>query len=458
MNIINANALLLEGSIALAQVETNGVRIDVEYLNASIKKTERKIQFMWNDLQEMEEGKLWKRTYGAKFNFNSHDQLGHILFDVLGHKVQYFTATGKAKTDEKALATVDLEFVKLYLKMKKQQKAVGTYLKDILHEEIEGFIHPIFNLHLVKTFRSSSSNPNFQNIPTRDPEVKKLIRTAFIPRPGRRIVEIDFSGLEVAIAACYHKDPTMIEYIKNPKKDMHRDMAMECYKLPLEEMTKEIRYCGKNMFVFPQFYGDWYIDCAKSLWEAVDQMNLKTKSGIKLRDHLTSVGLYELGKLDPNEKPVLGTFEKHISNVETCFWMERFPVYSKWKKERFNQYQKTAKLQMFTGFICQGYLKRNQIINFPVQGAAFHCLLWSLIRLEKWCSKIKNGPLIVGQIHDSVVADVPDNMVDKYLKEAKKITTVELPKEWKWINVPLEIEAEISKVDGSWAEMKGKEI
>ncbi|NIS13857.1 MAG: hypothetical protein GWN12_18860, partial [Thermoplasmata archaeon] len=88
-----------------------------------------------------------------------------------------------------------------------------------------------------RTFRSSSDSFNFQNIPIRDLELARLIRQAIIARSGHRLVEIDYSGVEVHVAACYHQDPTMLEYLEDKSKDLHRDMAMEIFKLPLEELT-----------------------------------------------------------------------------------------------------------------------------------------------------------------------------------------------------------------------------
>ena len=108
-----------------------------------------------------------------------------------------------------------------------------------------------------------------------------------------------------------------------------------------------------------------------------------------------------------------------------------------------------------TGFICQGFMKTNEIINYPVQGSAFHCLLWALIRLVLLeLPKRKMKTLIVGQIHDSIVADVPDNEIQEFLSLANYVMTKMIRKAFKWLIVPLEIEAEVSPIDGSWAEKK----
>jgi DNA polymerase I-like protein with 3'-5' exonuclease and polymerase domains len=62
--------------------------------------------------------------------------------------------------------------------------------------------------------------------------------------------------------------------------------------------------------------------------------------------------------------------------------------------------------------------------------------------------------LIIGQIHDSIVADVPAEELEDFLELANYIMTVRLPEAWDWINVPLEIEAEVAPLNGSWADKK----
>ena len=285
----------------------------------------------------------------------------------------------------------------------------------------------------------------------------EIIRRCFIPRKNHHIVEIDYSGIEVRIAACYHKDPAMISYIKDPSKDMHRDMAGECFMVKPENVSKGLRYCGKNMFVFPQFYGDYYLNCAKTLWDSIDKMNHEV-NGVPMKEHLKSKGIKSLGACDPKERPLPGTFEHHLRNVENDFWGKRFKTYSRWKKNWWEKYQREGGFSTLTGFRIDGVFSRNDVINYPVQGSAFHCLLWSLIRLNKWLNKNKMKTLIVGQIHDSIVADVHTDELDSYLSKAKTIMTQTLPEEWKWIEVPLEVEAEITPINGTWYEKKEQEI
>jgi len=454
----SAYKLLHDGAIALAEIEGNGIKIDTVYLKKTIRKTEKRIQRLQTELEKGKVARTWKKVFGNKTNFNSNDQLGKILFEHMEIPCPERTKTGKYRTNEKTLMTVDHPFVEKYLQIKKLQKALTTYLRGIQKEVVDGFLHPFFNLHITRTYRSSSDSPNFQNIPVRDKELGNLIRKAFIAREGHQLVEIDYSGIEVAIAAAYHKDPRMIDYIGNPKLDLHRDMAIECYKLKSGQVTKDIRFYGKNCFVFPQFYGSMYTDCARALWGAIDTAKLCTKDEMPLKRHLQSQGIRELGDCNPQESPHKGSFEYHIQQVEKAFWGKRFKVYAQWKKKWYQKYVSRGWMLTKTGFICQGFMKRNEVINYPVQGSAFHCLLWSLTRLVRELKKHKMKTLIVGQIHDSILADVPAKELDDFLMLANTVMTTQLTNEWKWINVPLEVEAEVCPIGGSWSEKEEKEI
>tara|TARA_R110000744_G_scaffold158644_2_gene274617 strand:- start:2243 stop:3625 length:1383 start_codon:yes stop_codon:yes gene_type:complete len=452
-----AYKLLHHGCIALSQIETNGMRVNVEYLRLTNIRLDRDIKNIQEELRNDEVFELWRREFGSKTNLGSREQLARILFDVLGHTCKERTETGRPKMDASAISEIDEPFVKKFVSFEQMKKLRNTFLKGIEREVCGEFLHPNFNLHNVQTYRSSSNSPNFQNFPIRDKKAGEIIRKCFIPRDGHHIVEIDYSGLEVRIAACYHKDPKMLEYIHDPTKDMHRDMAAECFKCKPEEVSKDLRYCGKNMFIFPQFYGDYYLNNAKALWESIHIFGHKV-GDVPMIDHLRSKGISKLGLCDPKEKPRPRTFEKHLQNVERNFWEKRFPAYNEWKKSWFDQYQKTGGFNTLTGFRIDGVLGRNDVINYPVQGSAFHCLLWSVITLNKWLNKKNMKTKIVGQIHDSIVADVHESELEVYLKKAKSIMTKRLPEKWGWINVPLEVEAEVTPVNGSWFEKKEMKI
>lgn len=472
-NIDEGYQLLHEGVIALSQIEGNGMRVDLDYLDGAIANTEERIKKLRTKVREHELGKHWQKMFGLKTNFNSREQLAEMLFKPkkfggLGYIPKDETESGERfKADAGALEHIGIPFVKGYLKLQKLIKANGTYLQGIRREvDSKGFIHPFFNLHTTLTYRSSSDTPNFQNMPIRDPEMGELIRRCFIARKGHVIVEMDFKGIEVGVAACYHLDPVMIKYIKDESMDMHRDMAMQIYHLTKTDWkkigehkkgktAKAIRHAAKNQFVFPEFYGDWWGSCAPNLWAEIEKRGFVGPDGKSLYEHLKAHGITRLGELNYDEDgklivPEKDTFFAHVRDVENDFWNKRFMVYGKWKKTWHKKYTERGYFDTFTGFRIGGSLAKNAVINYPVQGSAFHCLLWSLIRIQRELVAKGMKTKIVGQIHDSIVADVAIDELDDYLAIVKRVTSVDLPKAYKWIIVPLVVECEIAPEGTTW--------
>jgi uracil-DNA glycosylase family 4 len=432
------------GAKALMDAEHNGIRIDTEYCHKQDKHLKRKMAYLEQRILEYPEVQYWKRTYGRKFKLKSDTQLAHVLFDHMQLESKKKTSGGGKSVDKEALAYFadSVPFVKDLLQIRKLKK-LRDYLKAILRETVDGYLHPSFNLHTVDTYRSSSSNINFQNIPKRDKEGQKIVRRAIIPRDGHFILEIDYSGVEVKIACCYHKDPTMKRYIEDKTTDMHRDMSEECFLLPREEVSKDIRDITKNKYVFPEFYGDYFEAVAKNMWDSIDLYDLKTESKVPLKEHLKKKGIKNLKQ-----------FTDHIQNVEEDFWNKRFKVYQEWKDEQLERYQKDGYVDLYTGFRCGGYMRKNQVINYPVQGAAFHCLLWSFIKISMIARKEKWRSKIIGQIHDSIVIDCHPSEFRYICKLARKIMCQDIREEWDWIIVPLEVGIDRSPVNKSWYEKK----
>jgi DNA polymerase-1 len=455
MNTNNAYKLFHNGSLALARAERQGIRIDLDQANQSKKDLTELIGQLDAEVHETKFYRHWSHSVGGKEpNLESSDQLQKFLYGTKKLTPVKTTPSGRGSTDEEALEALNIPELTKMLRIRKLKKMRDTYLDAFLRESHNGYIHPSFNLHLVKTFRSSSDSPNFQNIPVRDEEAKAIIRKCLLPRPGHQLLEVDYGALEVRIAACYHKDPTMLKYIKD-KYDMHGDMAEQIFLLGKYDKTnkahKTLRNGAKNGFVFPQFYGDYYgnnaIDLSKwgklplkGKWKDGDGIPLTDKE--TLGRHLRDKGILSLK-----------SFTQHLKEIEEHFWNTRFPVYSSWKKKWYREYQKNGYFDLHTGFRIGGVMGKNEVINYPVQGAAFHCLLWSFneadrIMVPKWDTKL------IGQIHDSILFDVHPDELEQVMTTVKRITCEDLVKEWKWIIVPLEIEAELCEIDQSWYHKK----
>jgi len=433
-----AYKLLHDGVLELSRVESVGMRIDVARLKENRKVVENRIVELESELKNTDVWSTWRKVYGEKANLGSRYQLGKVLFGELGYEPVGFTGTGRVKVDEKALSLLEIPFVQKYLEMEKLKKALSTYIRGIEREVVDGYLHPVFNLHLVKTYRSSCEMPNFQNIPIRDETVGRLIRTCFVPREGHVLIECDYGALEFRIAACFWKDSKMVEYARDSTKDIHRDMASKCFLLPVEEVPKQVRFYAKNQFVFPQLYGSYYVSCAKNLWKFVPDLSLS--DGTSMEEHLRKNGIVSYNQ-----------FEEHIKDVENYF-NSFFREWSRGKEEWVANYFRRGYFKMMTGFVCSGVMSKNELYNWPIQGPAFHCLLFSLIRLNRFLRKHSFRSVIIGQIHDSIVADVHRDEISDFVNEAVRIMTDELSRKWDWVIVPMAVEVEIA--ENNWFEKR----
>lgn len=435
--------LFHNGTLALSKVEHTGFTIDVEYLNEQENIVDAHIQRIEKKLEDDPVIQRWKEKYGTKYNIDSDTQMRDILFseDELNLEPQKFTAKLQPSTDKEALQKLDLSFFDDKMDMIKYNLVKNTYIGQISNCITNGKIHPNYALNKVTTYRGSCYNPNFQNIPIRDKEIGKMIRGGIVPRPGNLICELDYSGAEVRIAYCYNRDPILKNYLMDSSTDMHRDVAMDCFQLPKEEITGGIRFLGKNDFTFAQFYGDYYKNCALALWNDVKRDRPQTTGGLDLWQHLRDTGFRTYSQ-----------FENHIREVEDIFWNKRFKVYSAWKKKFYSAYIKRGYIDTLTGFRLTRVMDRKNAINYPIQGSSFHCLLWALIRLVKELSKLKFESKVIGQVHDSIILDIIPEEREAVLKLAKRVLTIDVREKWTWIDIPFEVECEIS--DTSWFDKK----
>jgi DNA polymerase-1 len=293
-------------------------------------------------------------------------------------------------------------------------------------------------------------------MPIRDPEQGALIRQAFVPPPGYQFVEADYSQLEVRVSACYHRDRKLIRYIKDPTTDMHRDTAMQLFRLPADIAAyKSIRHCAKNKAVFAEFYGSYFVNVARDIWREITKpKGLKLPDGTPLLKHLNSLGIRYLkppqsGSLPPKGKDA-ASYECMVEGWERTFWDEWFVEYRDWKRDWFETYTKLGYFDSFTGFRYRGHFQRNDVVNYPIQGSAFHCNLRSFYRIHQELRRLQMKSYLVAQIHDSILALVKTEELKRYLELAREIMVNELARDWTWVVVPMDVEFEVAPPGESW--------
>ncbi len=465
-NMFKAYKFFMRGTQTMSTLQLNGINMNMKHYKNTANNLKNRISKLKNYLLTGREAKKFKQQFGRGLNITSNPDLGKLFFEVLG-KEPIRTEKGNYKTDKQTLEKLNLPFVDKLSEMKRLEKAKGTYLAQFARETYKKQIHPFFDLHIPVSYRGSASMPSFQNLPKRDPEIGNLVRKGIIPRQNSVLGELDFSGAEVITSLTYHHDPQFKHDIT--VGDMHRDLAIELFKLPFKMMNKacteytkeqikrikKIRFFAKNSWTFAQFYGDWFGSCAPTLWENVVEAGLKLVTGQTVQEWLEGKGIYELGDI-VNGAPTQNSFMEHCKHVEDQMWNERFPVYTQWKKDIVEFYQKYGFIETHLGFRFQGYMNKKQCTNFPIQGTSFHLLLYTLIKVERFIKKNKLKTKLIGQIHDSIILDMPKNEIVFVITGVNNIVK-NLQTVFKWLTLPMKIEIELSRLKeygGNFAEMQ----
>jgi len=224
----------------LATMEANGVKIDSDNLKQISEQMAKEIQEIENQIFEYA---------GERFNIASPRQLGEVLFDKMQIKAPAKkTKTGQYPTGEEVLMKVidKHPIIQKILDYRGLTKLKSTYvdaLPNLISKE-DGLVHTSYNQAVTATGRLSSTNPNLQNIPVRT-ERGREIRKAFVPRDMNHILlAADYSQIELRIITHLSGDPAMTEAFREGL-DIHAATAARVYKVPIEEVSKDMRRHAK---------------------------------------------------------------------------------------------------------------------------------------------------------------------------------------------------------------------
>jgi uracil-DNA glycosylase family 4 len=422
----NAYDLWHDSTETCADIETTGLFVDGEHYEREKENLKKRHDFVKNRLDTSDEAKLFKEKTGKELDIDSNDDLRTLLYELLNYPI--ITRTTKTKVgavNVEALDQFKTPFVQDIKTLRKLQKIRSTYLIQFLRESIEFndprfgkrlMIFPNFPIHLVRTYRGSSESPNFQNIPQRDPLAKKLVRSGIVPPPGMKIAAADYGAMEVRIIACYFKDSVLIKEIFDGT-DPHGEWAVDL-KLDEQKEWKQARYDAKNGMVFPLFYGSYY----KSI-----------HADLEGRGYSIS--------------------PERVQNSENRFW-KKYAATRKAQENLVLYYKRTGFIPLLWGHRRRGNLDRNKIFNTPIQGSAFHCLLWSLNQMRKirkeegWLTR---NP---AQIHDEMMFYMEPSEEKHVIKTVTRIMTEDIRDKNQFIIVPLLAEWKMAPIDASWYEVE----
>ncbi|WP_291275691.1 DNA polymerase I [Flavobacterium sp.] len=393
----------------LADMEAEGIRLDVDFLKEMSKEMEVEIKSLEQKIYE---------TAGETFNLASPKQLGDILFDKLkiGGAKQKKTKTGQYATGEEILSYLanDHEIVRDILDWRQMVKLQSTYI-DALPNQVDEKtqrVHTDYMQTVAATGRLSSNNPNLQNIPIRT-ERGRQIRKAFIAKDENyTLVSADYSQIELRIIAALSGEENMIKAFQN-HEDIHKSTAAKVFNVPLDEVTKEQRSHAKTVN-FGIIYGVSAFGLSNqtnlSRKESADLIEAYYQTYPKLKSFMTS-------QVD---------FAREHGYVETISGRRRY-----------------LKDINSANAIVRGGAERNAV-NAPIQGSAADIIKIAMINIHKrlkaehWQSKM------LLQVHDELVFDVHNSELEKIQPMIKH----EMENAFK-MSVPLDVEIGLGK---NWLE------
>ncbi len=250
----------------IAQMELDGIKVDPAFLKTMSNEFGVKLMQLEKDIHALA---------GHEFNVASPKQVGAVLFDELGLQGGKKTKGGSASTSVdvlEKLADDGHEIVKKILEHRQLSKLKSTYT-DALQEEINpatGRVHTSFSMAHTSTGRLASSDPNLQNIPIKSEEGRK-IREAFVPEKGHVLLSVDYSQVELRLAAALANVHALKEAFHN-KQDIHTITASQVFGVPVDQVTPDIRRNAKAVN-FGIIYGISGWGLAKQLGIAPGEAN-----------------------------------------------------------------------------------------------------------------------------------------------------------------------------------------
>ncbi|MFC1956292.1 DNA polymerase I [Chloroflexota bacterium] len=392
----------------LVLMERNGIALDVELLGGMSHKLGEQLLKL--------EAEIYS-SVGHKFNINSPQQLGTVLFQELNLPPG---RRGKSKYSTEASVLEELRqqgypIVELILEYRQLTKIKSTYIDALpgLINHKTGRIHTSFNQTRTATGRLSSSKPNLQNIPIRG-EVGRQVRHAFTAPGGSSLLAGDYSQIDLRVLAHLSQDLGLLEAFQHDE-DIHAATAAQLYGVDVSGITSDMRRLAKTVN-FGVIYG------------------------------MSDYGLEQATELSREEAARF---------IATYF--EKYSGVKKYLESTKEQARQTGYVQTMLGrrrFIPEINASNRQVregaermaINMPVQGTSADIIKVAMINLHREMVKQQMESKMLLQVHDELVFEVPEKELDVMRQLISDIMSAALP-----LSVPLKVDTEVGN---NWGEMK----
>ena len=391
----------------LAEMQIEGVYLDQKELLKYGETLKKHIEELRIDIYKLAD---------EEFNINSTKQLGVILFEKLQLTPSKKTKSGYS-TDVDALEKLkgDHPIIEKILEYRQLAKLNSTYVEGMMPfiNTKTGRVHTFFHQTITATGRLSSTEPNLQNIPTRT-ELGKKLRKVFKAEEGKIFLDADYSQVELRVLAHMSNDETMIEAF-NSGADIHTISASQVFKVPVEEVSKQLRSKAKAVnfgivYGISEFGLAEQIDIKRNEAKQYIEQYLETYHGIKT--FMSDV--VEDAKKKGYVSTIFGR-RRYIPELSSNNYMVR----------KFGD---------------------RAAMNTPIQGTAADIMKIAMVKVYNELKQRGLKSRIVLQIHDELLLEVvleEQEEVAKLLKESMESAAT--------LKVPLLVEVEEGK---NWYQAK----
>lgn len=397
--------ILLPASTFLMEVQGNGVPFDIDRLKFAQAEMQKSIDESIEELYKEPKVREFEEAQGKPFNPNSVMQLRSFLFDYLK-----LTPTGK-KTSTDANST-DAEVLKelaeqhhvpqLILNIRQKSKIKNTYLDKIIPQlDRDGRLRTNFNIHGTTSGRLSSSGKlNLQQLPRDNSAVKGSIKAT----PGHKIVAVDLTTAEVYVAAVLSNDKELMGVFQSGG-DFHSTIAKKVFNLPCEvkDVKKEyalLRQAAKAI-TFGIMYG---AGPSKISWQVTKDAK---DNGM---DYVFT---------EQDAKEAITAYFKQFKGLKN--WItknQEFIAQNGYIYSFFGRKRRLPNVLSTDGGIRSHAIRSG--LNFLVQSPASDVNLLAGIEMQDYIKRWNMGARIFALVHDSILAEVPEHEVDKYIEKLKE--------------------------------------
>ena len=425
--------ILMPATHAMKRLEKNGGPINIEQVNHLTEQYTIDMEECHEEIMMSDAVQRFERTQGKDFNPNSTYHLRELFFNILNMKVTKKTETGAPSTDKEVLANMGHPLADAILDLREKSKLAGTYISNIRKGvDKDGRLRSGFNIHGTTSGRlSSSGNLNYQNIPRDNKDIKKLFKA----RPGYKIIQCDLGTAEVYYAAMLSGDQFLQKAFID-KLDFHSYVAKQMFNLDCSVDEVKKVYPAQRQYAKAITFGIMYQAGRAKIAETVNK-DAKEGEGIT-----SAMAKQFIAKYFREASKLKRFIDSSNSQIESKQYIYSF----------FGRKRRLPEAKSPNRGVAQHAIRSG--VNFLVQSVASDINVMGVIDLVKWIED--NGydedikPFTV--VHDSIVSEVREDLVDEYVKNAKEC--IQRDRGLTIPNCPIKVDFEVGP---SWGELEDYE-